>query len=40
MLNIALPGAVVYRNYYKGRYEKENGHTCNDAIKIQTPKLR
>jgi hypothetical protein len=40
MLNIALPsfpGAVVYQNYYKGHYLK-NGHTYNDAIKIQMPK--
>jgi hypothetical protein len=41
MLHTALPGspdAVVYQNYYKNHYRKKNGHTYNDAIKIQTPK--
>jgi hypothetical protein len=34
------PGAAVYQNYYKGHYKKKNSHTCNDAMKIQTPRLR
>jgi hypothetical protein len=43
IFNIALPGpsaAAVYQDYYKGYYKKENSHTCNNVIKIQTPKLR
>jgi hypothetical protein len=43
MLNIALPGspgAAVYQDYYKGCYIKENGCTCNDVMKIQTPRSR
>jgi hypothetical protein len=37
MLNIALsgsPGAMVYQDYYRGRYRKKNGRTCNDAMKM------
>jgi hypothetical protein len=43
MINTALPGspgAVVCQDYNKSHYRKKNGRTCNDAIKIQTPKLR
>jgi hypothetical protein len=38
MLNIALPcfsGAVVYQDYYKGHYKKENRCICNNVIKIE-----
>jgi hypothetical protein len=40
MLNTALPGsprAMVYQDYYGSCYRKENGHTCNDVMEIQTP---
>jgi hypothetical protein len=43
VLKIVLPGspgAVVYQDYYKGHYKKENGCICNDVIKIQTPRSR
>jgi hypothetical protein len=34
------PGIVVYQDHYGGQYKKENGHSCNDAMTIQTPRLR
>jgi hypothetical protein len=39
----ALPGShgtAVYQDYYGGHYRKKNGRACNDAMEIQTPKLR
>jgi hypothetical protein len=43
MLNVTLPGSpciVVYQDHYGGHYRKENGHTCNDAMEIETPVSR
>jgi hypothetical protein len=43
MLNTTLsgyPGAMVYQDYYGDHYRKEKGHACNDAMEIQTPRLR
>jgi hypothetical protein len=40
MFNTALPGIEVYQDHYGGHNKKKNGHTCNDAIEIQTTKSR
>jgi hypothetical protein len=39
----ALPGssgATVYKDDSGGHDRKENGHTGNDAVEIQTPRSR
>jgi hypothetical protein len=34
------PGITIYQEYYGGCYKKQSGHTCNGAMKMQTPRSR
>jgi hypothetical protein len=43
MFNSALLGSlgiVVNQDHYGGHCTRENGCPCNDAVEIQTPKIR